>query len=223
MAHRHWTREDWIKVIWSDECAVEKDSDPRTLWIYRHQNQFEKYLPINIKEKIRNGGISQMIWGSFLGDKLGPIVFIDGTVNTNVYIGVLDDYLLPFIDALNADGLSNIIYQQDNASPHASHKTKEWLANSAKEHGFTVMEWPPNSPDMNPIENLWAHLKLELHRRYPDTNSLQGSPDAIKTILKTRLNEVWWQIGEEVLRNLIDSMPQRVRALLDAKGWYTKY
>ena len=76
---------------------------------------------------------------------------------------------------------------------------------------------------MNSIENLWAHLKLELHRRYPDTNSLQGSADAIKTILKTRLNEVWWQIGEEVLRNLIDSMPQRVRALLDAKGWYTKY
>ena len=58
------------------------------------------------------------------------------------------------------------------------------------------MNWPPCSPDLNPIENLWAVLKLELHRRYPDTKYLHGSPDAIKAVLKERLYEVWWDIGK---------------------------
>ena len=102
--------------------------------------------------------------------------------------------------------LSNIIYQQDNASSHVSHKSKEWLKISAKEHGFSVVKWLLHSPDMNPIENLWAHLKLEPHRRYSDINSLQESPEGIKMISKTRLNEEWWQIEKKILRNLIDSM-----------------
>src|SRR5579859_8086306 len=71
------------------------------------------------------------------------------------------------------------------------------------------MVWPPNSPDMNPIEHLWAHLKLELHRRYPDTKYLRGSPDTIRWTLRARLTEVWWDIGEGVLRGLIDSIECR--------------
>jgi hypothetical protein len=85
------------------------------------------------------------------------------------------------------------------------------------------MEWPAYSPDMNLIEELWAHLKTELHQRYPDTSMLQGSPDTIRQKLIERLFTVWWDIGEEVLNRLIDSMPCRVHALIAARGWYTKY
>jgi transposase len=91
------------------------------------------------------------------------------------------------------------------------------------EHGFTRMEWPPNSPDLNPIEHLWAYLKHELNRRYPDTKDIRGGPDTVKRVLVQRLLEVWWDIGEGVLNRLIDSMPRRVQAVLDAKGWYTEY
>ena len=76
---------------------------------------------------------------------------------------------------------------------------------------------------MNPIEELWAHLKTELHRRYPDTSMLQGSPDTIRQKLIERLFTVWWDIEEEVLNRLSDSMPHRVHALIAARGWYTKY
>ena len=69
-----------------------------------------------------------------------------------------------------------------------------------------MMDWPANSPDMNLIEQLWAHLKLELHRRYPDTKHLGGSPDHIKSILRERLTEIWWSIGENVLNSLIESI-----------------
>ena len=59
-----------------------------------------------------------MIWGFFVGIKLGPIVFLDGTVNSDIYIAVLHKNLLPYFDAITADSMSNIVFQQDNASPH---------------------------------------------------------------------------------------------------------
>jgi transposase len=164
-----------------------------------------------------------LIWGCFVGDKLGPIVFIDRTVNQDVYIDILRESLIPFIEALKADGATNLIFQQDNATPHKAQRTMKWLGDSATTHGFSIMEWPPNSPDLNPIEHLWAHLKLELHRRYPDTASLKGSSQTIKTTLRQRLHEVWWDIGQSVLENLIASMPLRVNAVLSAEGWYTDF
>ena len=221
--YSHFTREDWEQVFWSDECAVQKDSDGRQVWIFRHQNKREKYAAKNIRGREKGGGLFQMIWGCFAGSKLGPIVFIDGTVNTDVYIATLQDNLLPFIDAIIADGATNVIFQQDNATPHVSKRTHLWFESVMQEHEFKLMEWPPNSPDMNPIEHLWAHLKLELHKRYPDTKRLRGSPEAIKRVLRARLTEVWWDIGEKVLNGLINSMSHRVQALLAARGWYTEY
>ena len=164
-----------------------------------------------------------MIWGCFTGTKLGPIVFINERVNTDVYITVLHENLLPFIDAIIADGATNFVFQQDNATPHVAKRTRAWFENMMREHVFSLMVWPPNSPDMNPIEHLWAHLKFELHRRYPDTKYLRGSPDTIRRMLRHRLLEVWWSIGEDLLNRLIESMPHRAEALLKAEGWYTEY
>src|SRR5579859_4389878 len=143
--------------------------------------------------------------------------------STPMFTSLLRNYLLPFIDALVADGAWNIIFQQDNASSHTSKKTREWFRNVIEEHGFTVMDWPLNSPDMNPIEHLWVYLKNELHQRYPDTKTLYGSPETIRKMLRLRLLEVWWDIGEQVLDRLVESMPHRVQALLEAEGWYTTY
>ena len=222
-AHRYWTVEDWAKVAWSDESAIQKDSDTHTVCVWRHQNKMEKYSPKNIVGKKRDGQLSQMVWGCFVGNKLGPIVFVDGTIKKEEYMGILEQNLLQFIDALMVDGLRDIVFQQDNARPHTVNITRDWLKNVGREHGFIVMDWPPNSPDMNPIENLWAQLKLELHQRYPDTKYLSGSPAAIRGILKRRLFEVWWEIGEGTLNGLVGSMPKRVSALLSARGWYMGY
>ena len=63
-----------------------------------------------------------MIWGCFAGAKLGPIVFINGTVNSDVYISILRDNLLPFINTVIADGTTSIEFQQDNVTPHTSKK-----------------------------------------------------------------------------------------------------
>jgi len=164
-----------------------------------------------------------MIWACFVNNKLGPIAFINGVCNRHVYISILEAKLVPFIQALREDGITNIVFQQDNAKVHTSKLTVSWLTDSTTQNEFSTMEWPAYSPDMNPIEELWAHLKTKLHRRYPDTKSLKGSSDAIRPKIQERLWAVWWDIGEGVLNDLIDSMPRRVKALSVARGWYTKY
>jgi len=224
LKHQHKTREDWAKIAWSDECVIQKDSARQQVWVFRHQTKEEKYAPKNVRGKARDGDVFQMIWGCFVGNKLGPIVFIDGSVKSDKYISILNDHFLPYLDALTDDGITGITFQQDNARPHASKITQAFLGTATTQHRFNVMDdWPPYSPDMNLIENLWAHLKLELHRRYPDTATLRGSPQYIRQRITERLQEVWWSIGEEVLDSLIDSMSHRVQALIEARGWYTSY
>src|SRR5579859_1444615 len=98
--HRHWIRKDWERVCWWDECAVQKDSDSRQMWVFRHQNKREKYAPENVRGRAKGGELFQMIWECFTGTKLGPIVFVDGRVNMDVYIALLQASLLPFIDAV---------------------------------------------------------------------------------------------------------------------------
>ena len=221
--HRDWSVEQWQSVIWSDETMVRSQNDPRPKLGFRRRNKREKYDPKNVQPKSGYGGASQMVWACFVGDKLGPIVFMDSSITKEVYITMLGDTLLPFIDVLRTDGQANVVFQQDNATPHSSPVTRKWLEDEAKKHGFSIMQWPPNSPDLNPIEHLWSHVKRELHRQYPDTWHLKGSPDTIRNILKERIHKIWWDMGSTVLKRLIESMPHRVRAVLDARGNVTGY
>ena len=122
----------------------------------------------------------QMIWGCFVGNKLGPIISIEGSIDSNKYTSILHDNIIPYLDALTADGITGIIFQQDNAWTHICKKAQVFFKMATAEHGFILMDdWPPSSPDMNLIENLWAHLKFELHRRYPGTVTLSSSPGYI--------------------------------------------
>ena len=96
-----------------------------------------------------------MIWGCFISNKLGSIVFIEGSINSNIYISILYENLLPYLDAFTANIVTNITFQQDNARSHTCKKAKAFLDSVTAEHGFTVMDdWLPYSLDMNLIENL---------------------------------------------------------------------
>jgi len=61
--------------------------------------------------------------------KLGPIVFVNRTINTDSYIAILEENLLPFVNAIIADGATNVVFQQDNATPHVAKRTWAWFEN----------------------------------------------------------------------------------------------
>lgn len=107
-------------------------------------------------------------------------------------------------------GLENTEFQQDNARPHTAKKTMEWF----EENGISLLKWPSKSPDMNPIEHLWSDMARRI-REYPVARSCDE--------LWEQVQEVWEATPYSYLFNLIDSLPRRMQALIDARGGYTKY
>jgi transposase len=88
--------------------------------------------------------------------------------------------------------------------------------------GVTVMIWPPYSPDLNPIENLWALMKAEIYRLHPELEHAPNTDETLEALIAAA-KEAWLSIRPEVLRSLSETMPHRVKAVIEAEGWYTKY
>jgi len=80
------------------------------------------------------------------------------------------------------------------------------------------MEWPPDSPELNPIEPNLKRLKQKLHQPFPNTHKTKGRPDTLRRYLAEALDVVWAQgIEADFSESLWESMPRRVAAVLDAK------
>ena len=149
-----------------------------------------------------------MVWGCFCNNKLGPLVLIEGTLNSDRYIELLEEYLLPFLNNLDVE---NHIFQDDNAPCHASIKTRTWKEDNLRE----TLPWPAQSPDINPIENLWDILE----RRVRKYKSLPTNKNDFFTLLK----EEWDSIDESQLVRLVKSMPNRIKTVIKSKGNPTKF
>ncbi len=106
-------------------------------------------------------------------------------------------------------GDADLIFQQDLAPAHTSKGTKSWFS----DHGVTVLDWPANSPDLNPIENLWGIVKRKMRDTRPN------NADDLKATVK----ETWASIPPQQCHKLITSMPRRIEAVIKAKGAPTKY
>jgi len=131
-------------------------------------------------------------------------------MTSEVYINLLENNIIPTMDYFELDR-DDCIFQQDNDPKHMSRLATEWFRNN----GIEVLDWPPQSPDLNPIEHLWQHLKMQL-------NKYETEPAGIEELC-SRIRVKWDKIPPEVCVNLIESMPTRITAVLKAKGLYTKY
>jgi transposase len=163
-----------------------------------------------------------MFWGGFcwsrrssltplLGDPSAP----KGGVSGNT-IRALYEEILPTICEPGS------IFLQDNASVHTSHVVKEFLSEFSTENGVTILDWPPYSPDLNPIENVWHILKEAVYKKSPELGTLVRNRDSYKRLVRVAVG-CWEEIKEDVLKNLVKTMHQRLAAVIRAKGWYTKY
>jgi len=118
------------------------------------------------------------------------------------------------------DTVGDPIFQQVGAKIHTARDTMAWLA----ENSIQVMEWPVNFPDLNPNRHCWQRVKEKLHQRFPNIHKTKRGPDTVKGHLAEALNQVWAQDNEgEFLERFWESLSNKVAAVLDARGSYTKY
>ncbi len=120
---------------------------------------------------------------------------------------ILEHFMLPSADKLYGD--ADFIFQQDLAPAHTAKGTKSWF----NDHGVTVLDWPANSPDLNPIENLSGIVKRKMRDTRPN------NADDLKATVK----ETWASIPPQQCHKLITSMPRQIEAVIKAKGAPTKY
>ena len=113
-------------------------------------------------------------------------------------------------------------FMQDNAPVHTAFLVQDWLRDWASSNGVQLLEWPPYSPDINPIENLWKLLKENILKNHPELSSLPMTMASFDSLERAAV-EAWEDFPEEMLNHLIDTMPHRIEALIAADGWYTKY
>uniref|UniRef100_A0A9J8BMH5 Tc1-like transposase DDE domain-containing protein n=1 Tax=Cyprinus carpio carpio TaxID=630221 RepID=A0A9J8BMH5_CYPCA len=138
---------------------------------------------------------------------VGLLCFIKGRVNAASYQEILEHFMLPSAEKLYGD--EDFIFQHDLAPAHSAKTTGKWFT----DHGITVPNWPANSPDLNPIENLWDIVKRKLRDARPNTLDE----------LKAAIEASWASITPQQCHRLIASMPRRIEAVISAKGFPTKY
>ncbi len=201
---KNWTVAQWSKVLFSDEskfCISFGNQGPR---VWRKSGEAQK--PCCLKSSVKFPQ-SVMIWAAMSSTGVGPLCFLKSTVNAAIYQEILEHFMLPSADKLYGD--ADFIFQQDLAPAHTTKGTKSWF----NDHGVTVLDWPANSPDLNPIENLWGIVKRKMRDTRPN------NADDLKATVKA----TWASIPPQQCHKLITSMPRRIEAVIKAKGAPTKY
>jgi len=169
----------------------------------------EKYLP-ECTQKIVKHPQSVMIWACLDGQGPGPIYFVEGTMRQDQYKMILETVLLPHIASRNyIDG--SFLFMQDSAPCHTAKSVITFLNSK----NIPLLDWPGNSPDLNPIENVWSTLKSIVYS-LDNTNVAK---------LKENIFNTWHNDKriKDMIIKCIQSMPQRITECIKAKGCSTKY
>lgn len=200
-----WDHKKWASVVFSDESMFRTMSHTRRATVRCLEN--ERLKPFCTKKMVQH--CNQVhVWGCFSIFGVGMLKKIEGNLNSKKYQSeIIND--VDVIGKCITFPQKNFIFQHDLAPSHNSISTKSFLT----EKGIQTLDWPGNSPDVNPIENLWAIIKNKLHNCEPMTC----------TEMWAKIQDIWYHIPVSICRSLIDSMPRRVSAVLRMNGYPTKY
>ena len=209
-AHKDWEPWQWWAILWSDETWV-TGGRHRKVWVTRKAG--EELDSTCIVEKLQKKR-GWMFWACFSGITKGPCLFWEkewGSINKESYC----ERIVPLVHGwlrLNP----HLQFMQDGAPGHSAAYTMDEL----RERNIQPIFWPAFSPDLNPIEAIWNKMKDYIELHYPD---LDGVKQLSYDQLRVAVQEAWESISEGTLRELIDSMPARCQAVIDARGSHTKY
>ena len=185
------------KIIWSDETKIELFGLNAKCYVWRKPG---------IIPPVKFGGGNIMLSRCFSAEGTGRLVRFEGKMNRAKYREILPKNLLHSTQDLRLQW--RFTFQQDNDPKHTAKTMQQWLWDKS----LNVLEWPSQSPDLNPIQNLWRE-KRALQRRSPSN----------LTELKRICREEWKKLPKYRCARLVASYPRRPQAVISAKGASTKY
>ena len=207
-AHKDCTLEDWRKVVWTDESSFELGKNCRVVRVWRaaHEADYQDCIAPTFKS---DHSTVMIIWGAITYNHKSELMFIEKNRRTAV----------DFIDQVYAGALYNFwnsledpLLMEDGAPVHRARAPKLWR----EQNRIVKMDWPAQSPDLNPIEHVWQQMKLAVEAKMVNTSK------DIET-LKVAIQEAWDEFPIENVNKLVDSVPNRVNLVRKAGGRNTRY
>jgi transposase len=206
MKHREWTVDKWRKVLWSDEKKFELFNTKRRTYCRRKTN--EALRGDTVQGTVKHGGGNIMFWGCVGNTTTGNLTKIEGIMDQHYYKEILRKEAIP--SGQEIYGSNEWIFQQDNDPKHRSKSCTALLEDESKSKNFSLMDWPPQSPDLSPIELLWDEVDRQVQARR--SSNLTALEHAVK--------EVWANISPETVEKLLKRMPRLCKAVIRANGGY---
>lgn len=205
---KRFPEEAWRATVFTDESRISVHGPDGHNRCWRRPRKILQ--DHHVRQTVKFGGKSVMVWGAISYEGVGKLVFIDIKMNSSVYIEVLRSGYFGTLEMHGFD-IDSSILQQDNDSKHLSEETRRWLLSQ----NIKVLKWPSCSPDLNIIENVWDYLKIRVHRAVNKPRTIDE--------LKALILQEWNNIPLSYIRNLYNSIENRLDEVMSAKGGYTSY
>jgi transposase len=193
-----WSQDDWNHAVWSDESSFRiRNLRKFRVWRRKGETIAQKCTRATLKHDKKIN-----VWGCFSAHSVGTFYRIEGIMTREQYLQILQNVAEPSCMRLFPD--EDYMFQQDNDPKHTAKATTEWIRRNLN----TIEWWPPQSPDLNPIENLWSILDLRTkHRQCKNEDELFSV-----------LQEEWNALPPSILTNLVNSMPKRLKQVIKNHG-----
>jgi transposase len=201
--YSRWSDDEWSRVLWSDHSLFTLDYQTRE-YVIRPPGHAHDPEYIGVKEK-HEGAV--WLWGCISAQGLGHAELYVDTLDAAHYQRILKLNLVKSAQTFWPKGMW--YFQQDNASPHTAGTSQIWFHN----HGITLLDFPPYSSDLSPIENLWSDLKRRVYAHHPKTMEE----------LEDWISKEWQATDLNFISHICRSMPKRLQLLLDNHGHKISY
>jgi transposase/uncharacterized coiled-coil protein SlyX len=205
--YKGWTAAQWMKVVFADEKIVWGEGFWGQVFVRRPPG--EALNPDYCVDQDPHP-VKVNVWGCFCGRGLGYLYIFNENMDGKLLKGILGTHLVESAKLhFDVEHAEEWWFLQDNDPKHKSVLVRTWLFN----HGVQCIDFPPYSPDLNPIENLWADLARRVEQYQAET--MEELQDIVV--------EEWKKTKKTFLRKLARSMPKRCQAVFEAQGDHTKY